>query len=56
MEVHMIIFAGIVARFPEDVLKSIYQVQQGLVNGYVSLALVSTFYCYCCLYCVFGKG
>ena len=34
----MIIFAGIVARFPEDALKSIYQVQQGLMNGYGNIA------------------
>ena len=36
----MIIFAGIVARLPEDALKSIYQVQQGLMNGYVTLVIV----------------
>lgn len=39
----MIIFAGIVARLPEDALKSIYQVQQGLMNGYVTLFLVFLF-------------
>lgn len=39
----MIIFAGIVARIPEDILKSVYQVQQGLVNGYVTFALVLVF-------------
>jgi preprotein translocase subunit SecY len=39
----MIIFAGIVARLPEDALKSIYQVQQGLMNGYISLLLVLLF-------------
>lgn len=36
----MIIFAGIVARFPEDAFKTVYQVQQGLMNGYVALAMV----------------
>jgi preprotein translocase subunit SecY len=39
----MIIFAGIVARLPDDALKTIYQVQQGLASGYVSLALVFLF-------------
>lgn len=39
----MIIFAGIVARLPEDAIKTVYQVQQGLMNGYVSLALVLLF-------------
>lgn len=39
----MIIFAGIVARLPEDALKTIYQVQEGLMNGYVSLALTLLF-------------
>jgi len=39
----MIIFAGIVARLPEDALKSIYQVQQGLMNGYVTLLIVALF-------------
>lgn len=39
----MIIFAGIVARLPEDALKSIYQVQQGLMNGYITFALVLLF-------------
>lgn len=39
----MIIFAGIVARLPEDALKTIYQVQEGLMNGYVSMALVLLF-------------
>ena len=37
----VIIFAGIVARFPEDAFKTLYQVQQGLMNGYVALALVA---------------
>lgn len=35
----VIIFAGIVARFPEDAFKTIYQVQQGLMNGYLALVL-----------------
>lgn len=39
----MIIFAGIVARLPEDILKSIYQVQQGLMNGYLTIALILLF-------------
>lgn len=39
----MIIFAGIVARLPEDALKSIYQVQQGLMNGWITLFLVLLF-------------
>jgi len=39
----MIIFANIVARLPEDALKSIYQVQQGLMNGYVALLMVAIF-------------
>lgn len=39
----MIIFAGIVARLPEDALKSIYQVQQGLVNGWLTLFLALLF-------------
>lgn len=39
----MIIFAGIVARLPEDALRTIYQVQEGLMNGYVSLALTLLF-------------
>ena len=46
----MIIFAGIVARLPEDALKSIYQVQQGLMNGYVTLGISLTLYCYCRMY------
>jgi preprotein translocase subunit SecY len=36
----VIIFAGIVARFPDDAFKTIYQVQQGLMNGYIALGLV----------------
>lgn len=39
----MIIFAGIVARLPEDAIKTVYQVQQGLMNGYVSMLLVLLF-------------
>ncbi len=35
----IIIFSGIVSRFPTDVLSTIYQVQQGLVSGFVSLAV-----------------
>lgn len=39
----MIIFAGIVARLPEDALKSIYQVQQGLMNGWITLFIALLF-------------
>ena len=39
----MIIFAGIVARLPEDAIKTIYQVQQGLMNGYLALFLTLLF-------------
>lgn len=39
----MIIFAGIVAHLPEDGLKAIYQVQQGLTNGWITSLLVLLF-------------
>lgn len=39
----MIIFAGIVARLPEDTLKTVYQVQQGLMNGFLAFALIMVF-------------
>lgn len=39
----MIIFAGIVARIPEDLFKSLYQVQQGLMNGYIMVLLILLF-------------
>ena len=39
----MLIFANIVARLPEDALKSIYQVQQGLMNGYLAIAMTLLF-------------
>ncbi len=39
----MLIFANIVARLPDDALKSFYQVQQGLMNGYLTIALVFLF-------------
>ena len=39
----MIIFANIVARLPEDAIRSISQVQQGLMNGYVAIILTLLF-------------
>jgi preprotein translocase subunit SecY len=35
----MIIFAGIVSRFPEDVIKTIYQVQEGFMDPIVAVLL-----------------
>lgn len=39
----MIIFAGIVARFPEDIAKTVYHVQQGMIDLPIALLLVAIF-------------
>ncbi len=39
----MIIFAGIVAGFPDDVIKTIYQVQEGLMNPLIATILLLGF-------------
>ncbi len=39
----MIIFAGIVARFPDDILKTIYEVQEGLMRPEAALLLLAVF-------------
>lgn len=52
----VIIFASIVARFPEDAFKTIYQVQQGLMNGYIALALVAVLVLICAAIVFIEKG
>lgn len=39
----MLIFANIVARLPEDAIKTIYNVQQGLMNGYLAILFTLLF-------------